>query len=180
MSERINSDERLKAIDREQNIPAAFQRALNRWERKTDKSLGMEKMTVAEMESVRDEVRVGRRWLKDLERAIELKLPGAAVYCDAVLQNLLFNLVKYSDLYPAHNRNIPHAERGLKIIRAAAAGHESIHGTKAEKKIKWERYQLLVDGIRRKTPTTSYMEACRKTAKHFNVSLKTVQRHTNK
>jgi hypothetical protein len=51
----------------------------------------------------RETVKTALRWLHDLDRAIELKLPEAAAKCALDLAEVFDDLNRYFDLYPAHN-----------------------------------------------------------------------------
>ena len=54
--------------------------------------------------------------------------------------------------------------------------HEKKHGTREEKRARWDGYQKVVDGIRAEKPQAKWSDVCRWAAKRCNVSPKTIQR----
>ncbi|MGH7178700.1 MAG: hypothetical protein ACREJC_15085 [Tepidisphaeraceae bacterium] len=99
---RVNTDSELRRIGCS-NLQCGFREALKQWERATDKAMGAEPLTAFDRRCIRDEVRWGHRWLRDLDRAIELKLPEAAAYCAVSLTKLILRLNEQIDVLPERN-----------------------------------------------------------------------------
>jgi len=72
----------------------------------------------------------------------------------------------------------PDVQRGIKIAEAAKKGHEQVYGTAEEKSEKWNEYQEFIDKLYQQKPSLSYSDLKRRAATHFDVSCKTIDRHT--
>ncbi|MDQ2075770.1 hypothetical protein [Marinimicrobium sp. ABcell2] len=71
-----------------------------------------------------------------------------------------------------------HSLTGKKIRDKGREGHERAHGTQEEKARKWGAYQQKLNDILSNNPSLSYERAASLTAKHFNVSTRTIKRRT--
>ncbi|PAU78924.1 hypothetical protein [Halomonas salipaludis] len=70
------------------------------------------------------------------------------------------------------------ADTGERVLSASSRGHENTHGTEEDKIKRWGEYQNYLDELMQRNKSLSLTEARRKTAVHFDVSAKTIQRHT--
>lgn len=68
--------------------------------------------------------------------------------------------------------------RGDKVLQGAKTAHIGVHGTLAEKRSLWKRYQNRVYEIKKMKPIHSHWAICKIVAKEFGVSPKTIQRRT--
>lgn len=72
-----------------------------------------------------------------------------------------------------------HLGRGLKVLRSARRGHQSVHGTWEEKKEKWALYQAMVDKLHVEFPGFSHHKLAEIVGKELGeVSYKTIIRRT--
>lgn len=76
------------------------------------------------------------------------------------------------------NEVAPLVKSKLKQREDLRKGHESVHGTKAEKEARWSSYQMEVDRLQLEE-NILYTAACETAAEKFECSIKTVFRHTS-
>jgi hypothetical protein len=72
------------------------------------------------------------------------------------------------------------ALRGEKVKGGAVAGHEAVHGTRAEKQKRWDSYQDHVDAKHAENAHRSYEDITKSAAEHFGVNHKTIKRNTTR
>ncbi|MCH2391816.1 MAG: hypothetical protein MK238_04705 [Nitrospinales bacterium] len=71
-----------------------------------------------------------------------------------------------------------HQSRGKKVLNSAKKGHVATHGTEQEKKERWAKMQTEINKLHNKKPHLTYTSLLEIAAKKFNVTPKTIQRHT--
>jgi len=126
----------------------------------------------------RKDIPLQARWsLRVLKRAIVVRctMPN-----DPEPEELAF---VYAGLIRASEKTkfsgfVPEIERSRKIKNAAKKGHEAIHGTQKEKVARWAEYQSFINKTHQAFPRLSYSKCAEMAAEHFNVSSKTIKRHT--
>ncbi len=67
---------------------------------------------------------------------------------------------------------------GHKAIERGRAGHETVHGTKAEKEERWAKLQAAVDDLRKRNPALSKAAIRELVSKKTGVSISTLRRRT--
>lgn len=72
------------------------------------------------------------------------------------------------------------AARGAKAIVTAKLGHEEVYGTSKEKEQLWKEYQSSLIEVHKKHPNWKLTAIRQQVAEDYGVSLKTIQRHTQK
>ncbi|MFZ4699173.1 MAG: hypothetical protein ACOYMG_03905 [Candidatus Methylumidiphilus sp.] len=73
---------------------------------------------------------------------------------------------------------LPYAEQGKASVTGGRKGHETVHGTQKEKAEAWKSYQDKINEYYAISPRLTYQQMQEKAANHFDVSTKTIQRHT--
>lgn len=71
------------------------------------------------------------------------------------------------------------ASRGWKIKDSAQKGHESVHGSQQDKQSRFETYRLEFNNLHAANPHRSKEWCYARIAKKFDVSAKTIKRHTS-
>lgn len=174
MSERIRADGELQRIQYN-NLRDGYRRRLDKMERQRDKAMGLERLSAAEIASNREEVEWGRRWLADLDRAVEQGWAGAIVYCTHQLDHLLYDHVRRVDLLPERNRLIPDAQRGQSV---GAGQKRSAEAKKKRREQEASDHRAYVRRQLEEDPDVNITGARRRAVRRFKRSLKTIQRNT--
>lgn len=87
-------------------------------------------------------------------------------------------LASFSNILNLESRKKdPDANRGRKMLLDAKKGAEIQYGTKEERIELYEEYQSYADRVYKENKSLSWTEIKKLTAKHFNVSSKTIQRN---
>lgn len=79
-------------------------------------------MSQEERASVRESVHWGCRWLRALDRAVELQLAGAIAECTFILCDLFASLSRHIDFHGEINRIAPHARAGMQRAEQSQKG----------------------------------------------------------
>lgn len=109
------------------------------------------------------------------------KLPRTPREYEAMSRDVLLSIVKGYDAFlrgvgePLYRHTAAFTARQ---IQAAHLGHVLAHGDDSAKAARWRDYQSYLTALAQARPGLSYFRLCALTAKHFNVSPKTIRRHT--